>query len=45
VVGRIIGEVRGEKVPVFTYKSKTRYRRKLGHRQRYMRTKVEEIQG
>ncbi|MCR4405076.1 MAG: 50S ribosomal protein L21 [Candidatus Acetothermia bacterium] len=45
VVGRIIEEVRGEKLPVFTYKSKTRYRRKVGHRQHYMRAKIEEIQG
>jgi large subunit ribosomal protein L21 len=45
VVGKIIEEARGQKVTVFTYKSKTRYRRKLGHRQRYTRTRIEEIQG
>lgn len=45
VVGRVLGEVRGEKVRVFTYKSKTRYRRGLGHRQRYTRARIEAIQG
>lgn len=45
VVGRIAEEVKGKKVVVFTYKPKKRYRRKLGHRQRYMRALVEEIQG
>jgi len=45
VVGRIEEEVKGEKITVFTYKPKKRYRRKLGHRQRYMRALIEEIQG
>lgn len=45
VVGKILEEVRGEKIAVFTYKSKTRYRRKLGHRQRYLRARIEEIRG
>lgn len=45
VVGRIEEEVKGKKVVVFTYKPKKRYRRKLGHRQRYLRALIEEIQG
>jgi large subunit ribosomal protein L21 len=45
VVSRIEGEVQGKKITVFTYKPKKRYRRKLGHRQRYMRALVEEIRG
>jgi len=45
VVGRIEEEVKGEKITVFTYKPKKRYRRKLGHRQRFMRTLIEEIRG
>lgn len=45
VVGRIEEELKGKKVVVFTYKPKKRYRRKLGHRQRYMRALIEEIRG
>ena len=32
------------KLIVFKYKSKTRYRRKLGHRQNYTRVTVQDIQ-
>lgn len=45
VVGQIEEELKGKKITVFTYKPKKRYRRKLGHRQRYMRALIEEIQG
>ena len=45
VVGRIVEEVKGKKITVFTYKPKKRCRRKLGHRQRFMRTLIEEIRG
>lgn len=45
VVGRVLEEVKGEKVRVFTYKAKKRYRRGLGHRQRYTRARIEAIQG
>ena len=36
--GKVVGQVRGEKIVVFKYKSKKNYRRKQGHRQPY--TKV-----
>lgn len=45
VVGQIEEELKGKKITVFTYKPKKRYRRKLGHRQRYMRALIEEIGG
>ena len=45
VVGQVEEELKGKKITVFTYKPKKRYRRKLGHRQRYMRALIEEIQG
>ncbi len=45
VRGRIEEEVKGEKIAVFTYKPKKRYRRKIGHRQRYVRASIEEING
>ena len=39
----IIEEFRGPKILVFKYKPKERYRRRLGHRQTYMRLRVDEI--
>jgi large subunit ribosomal protein L21 len=43
VVATSLGEVKGEKVIVFKYKAKVRYRRKTGHRQRYTQLRVEDI--
>jgi len=37
------GEVKGEKVLVGKFKAKTRYRRKMGHRQKYTRIEVQDI--
>ncbi|MFC2069403.1 50S ribosomal protein L21 [Chloroflexota bacterium] len=39
------GEGRGKKTIVFKYKSKTRYRKKTGHRQPYTRLVIDEIAG
>ena len=43
VVATSLGETKGEKVIVFKYKSKVRYRRKKGHRQTYTKLLVNEI--
>ena len=43
VVAEVLGETKGKKVIVFKYKSKVRYRRKTGHRQRYSRVLVRDI--
>jgi large subunit ribosomal protein L21 len=43
VVVTSLGEAKGEKIIVFKYKSKVRYRRKTGHRQTYTRILVNEI--
>jgi len=43
VVATSLGEAKGEKVIVFKYKSKVRYRRKSGHRQTYTKILVNEI--
>jgi large subunit ribosomal protein L21 len=43
VVGTCLGETKGDKVIVFRYKSKVRYRKKTGHRQTYTRILVNEI--
>ncbi|MGQ9477569.1 MAG: 50S ribosomal protein L21 [Candidatus Bipolaricaulia bacterium] len=45
VIGRVLEEIKGEKIRVFTYKSKTRYRRRLGQRQLYTKARIEAIQG
>ena len=39
VQGTVLGNVKGEKVVIYKYKSKKNYHRKAGHRQNY--TKVE----
>ena len=43
VTAEVIGDGRGKKIVVFKYKSKTRYRRKAGHRQAYTELKVTGI--
>jgi large subunit ribosomal protein L21 len=43
VVATSLGETKGEKVIVFRYKSKVRYRSKRGHRQIYTKILVNEI--
>ena len=44
VVAEVMGEVKGEKLIIFKYKRKVRYRRKTGHRQHYTRVQVKSIQ-
>jgi large subunit ribosomal protein L21 len=43
VVATSLGEAKGEKVIVFRYKSKVRYRNKRGHRQTYTKILVNDI--
>ncbi|MGC9347058.1 MAG: 50S ribosomal protein L21 [Anaerolineae bacterium] len=40
----ILEEFRGPKIRIFKYKPKQRYRRRMGHRQTYMRLRVDEIE-
>ena len=40
VEGKIVGQVKGEKIKIYKYKSKKNYHRRAGHRQPY--TKVED---
>jgi len=44
VVGTVLGEAKGKKIIVFRYKSKVRYRRKTGHRQKYTRVLIDRIE-
>jgi large subunit ribosomal protein L21 len=43
VLAKVIKQVKGPKIHIFKFKNKTRYRRKIGHRQNYLRIKIEEI--
>jgi large subunit ribosomal protein L21 len=44
VLAEVVGQVKGDKIIVFKYKSKVRYRRKTGHRQKFTRVRITEIQ-
>jgi len=43
VTATCLGEKKGDKVIVFKYKPKVRYRRKTGHRQLYAKLEINEI--
>jgi len=43
VVAEVVEHGRGEKIRVFKYKAKTRYRRRRGHRQDYTRLAIRRI--
>ncbi len=43
VVATVVDEFRGPKIRIFKYRPKKRYRRRMGHRQTYMRLRVDEI--
>ena len=43
VSGKIVEQGRADKVIVFRYHSKTRYRKKKGHRQHYTKVEIENV--
>ncbi len=43
VYAEVIGDIKGEKIEVFKYKSKSRYRKHTGHRQKYTQLKITGI--
>jgi large subunit ribosomal protein L21 len=43
VRAEVLGERKGDKIVVFRYRNKKRYRRRTGHRQRYTQIKISEI--
>jgi len=43
VSARLLAEVRGPKVRIFKHKKRKQYRRQGGHRQDYLRVRIEEI--
>ena len=44
VVGKILGQVKGEKLIIFKYKPKKRYKRKIGHRQKFTEIEITSIE-
>ncbi len=40
ISAQVVGDEKGDKLVVFKYKPKKRYRRKTGHRQTYTRLKI-----
>jgi len=44
VIGKVLRQGRGEKVIVFKYKPKTRYKKKLGHRQPFTEVEILKIE-
>ena len=43
VRAEVVDSVKGDKIVVFRYRNKKRYRRRTGHRQQYTRIKIGEI--
>lgn len=43
VTGKVLSQGRGEKLTVFKYRAKSRYRRKTGHRQSETTVQIESI--
>lgn len=43
VVGHVVAHVKGEKIYIFKSKKRKGYRRKTGHRQKYIRLHIDEI--
>jgi|SRR5690606_1589961 len=45
VSGEIVSQGRGEKIIIFKFKKRKKYRRKQGHRQSFTAVKITEVQG
>lgn len=43
VRAEVVGDIKGDKIVVFRYRNKKRYRRRTGHRQQYTQIKISEI--
>ncbi len=43
VISQIVAQTRGEKIDVFKFKKRKKYRRKTGHRQELTRVRIAEI--
>ncbi len=45
VTAKIGGEIKGDKIHIFKFRKRKGYRRKTGHRQRFLQLTVEKIEG
>ena len=45
VTAKVLGQVKGEKLIIFKYKPKKRYKRKIGHRQKFTEIEITSIIG
>ena len=45
VKGEVVKEVKGEKLHIVKYKRRKGYKRKIGHRQRYLSVRIDSIDG
>ena len=43
VEGKVVGQIRGEKIVVYKYKSKKNEKKKQGHRQPYSKVQIDSI--
>ncbi len=43
VEGKVLGQVKGEKIIIYKYKSKKNYHRRAGHRQPYTKVEITAI--
>lgn len=43
VEGKVVSQVKGEKIIIFKYKSKKNYHRKAGHRQTYTKVEITSV--
>ncbi len=44
VKAKVLGQVKGEKLIIFKYKPKKRYKRKIGHRQKFTEVEIVGIE-
>ena len=44
VTAKIEGELKGDKITIVKFRRRKNYRRKQGHRQRYLRVRIEKIE-
>ena len=44
VSGVVVGQGKGKKIDILKYKAKSRYRRRIGHRQPYTEVRIETIE-
>ena len=45
VLAKVVGNGKGDKIIVFKYKNKKRYRRRTGHRQQFTKVSISQIVG